>query len=184
MLKSWRAGQGADTHGLLQLMTAERAPTPPTCSLPAPCLSARHSLCGQPQAPLHLRSYGAKQTYRCPPALFSPFVLSQLFLLPMFEPTHHFCPLVLVAAPSPSPDSMAWPARAICSAPNTDVASHNKRPPLPENLMNWLLFSQPFICLLQPPLPLPCRSLPLPAPILAAQRQPREGERNYLLCAC
>lgn len=35
-----------------------------------------------------------------------------------------------------------------------------------------------------PPPHLPCWSLPLPAPILAAQRQPREGERNYLLCAC
>lgn len=52
-----------------------------------------------------------------------------------------------------------------CWAPNTHTAFPNKQqsPLLPGILMNWPLFSNPLICLLQPPTSL-CRSPPSPLP--------------------
>lgn len=52
-----------------------------------------------------------------------------------------------------------------CWAPNTHMAFPNKQqlPLIPWILMNWPLFSNPLVCLLQPPASL-CRSPPSPLP--------------------
>lgn len=70
---------------------------------------------------------------------------------------------------------------------SAQATSHHQPQPLPcttrdGNGMAAAL--QPLLSRPQPPLLFPCQPLPLPASILTAQRQQREGERNYLLYAC